>query len=197
MRESTGGDLSDTNILLVMSDEQLIASLSDVLKSCGATVHVAKNRFDAVGMYWKLYAQSIIPRAVVTKWWIAPPGSDQYKFFNSINRLEDCTALPVLKNAIKLDPSGLYIVYARSIKEARAALKENNMQAGVYVCDRAKVDAHTLAKAISNNEITARYRMQKGVTKSEIIDLSAHLETISERPTETYSRSQKSVQLAG
>lgn len=196
MNECTGGDLTDTNVLLVMSDEKLIATLSDVLKGCGATVHVAKNRFDAVGMYWKLYAQSIIPRAVVTKWWIAPPGSDQYKFFSSINRLEDCTALPVLKNAIKLDPSGLYIVYAKSIKEARAALKANDMQSGVYVCDRTKVDAHRLAQAISNNEITARYRMQKGVTKSEIIDISAHLENISERPTEVYSRTEKTVQLA-
>ena len=173
-------DLSDTHILLIMSDENLILDLTDTFADSGATVHVARNRYDAMAVYWHLFTNKIIPRAVISKWWISAPDSAQYEFLKAIGRLEDCTALPVLKNAIQLDPGGLYIVYTNHVKEAKASLKSHSLSQ-VYICDRAKVEPERLVAAVSKNEITARYRLQAGNHyKSEIIDVSSHLEEIAE-----------------
>lgn len=189
MSSTTTDDLADTSILLVMSDGALIEELSSVLKRHGASVHVAKNRFEAVGVYWKLFAENAIPRAIITKWWVSGKDSDQYKFFSQINRVEDCTALPVLKNAVELDPSGLFIVYAKSISEAKKQIKTAGLSKSVYVCDRNKVTAEKLASAVANNEIVSRYRLEKteGFT-SGVIDVSEQLEFISEHATDRISR---------
>jgi hypothetical protein len=183
---NTTSDLSDTSVLLIMSDDEVIADMTKALKDLGATVHLARNRFDAVGMYWRLYSNNIIPRAVITKWWISPPGSDQYKFFESIGRLDDCTSLPVLRNAVKLDPTSLFIIYAKSVAAAKAGLKASNLSGSVFLCDRAKISADRLARAISSSEITTRYRLQKNDSKvrtSEIIDVADVLENIAEKPS--------------
>lgn len=188
--KSVTNDLSDTSVLLIMSDDTVIAELTKALKEFGATVHLARNRFDAVGTYWKLYSNNIIPRAVITKWWISPPGSDQHEFFKSIDRLDDCTALPVLKNAVKLDPTSLFIIYAKSIAAAKAGLKASNLSSSVFLCDRTKISPERLAIAISNSEITTRYRMQKGdsrIRNSEIIDVANILENIAEQPSSLHS----------
>ena len=171
-------DLSDTHILLIMSDEHLIEELMLTFKEAGAVVHIARNRFEAMATYWSLYSNKIIPRAVISKWWIASLDSAQYAFFKSIDRLEDCTALPVLKNAIQLDPGGLFIVYTNHVKEAKTCLKANELSQ-VYICDREKVTPDRLVAAVSKNEITSRYRMQKQ-WKTEIIDVSSHLNDIAE-----------------
>ncbi len=154
--------------------------LGETFAAAGAIVHVARNRYDAMGVYWNLFNNKIIPRAVISKWWITAPDSAQFEFFKAIDRLEDCSALPVLKNAIQLDPGGLYIVYTNHVKEAKLSLKTNDLTQ-VYICDRSKIEPDRLVSAVSKNEITARYRLQAGNHyKSEIIDVSSHLEEIAE-----------------
>lgn len=187
MASETTVDLVDTSILLVMSDEQLIEELSSVLKRHGATVHIAKNRFEAVGVYWKLFSENTIPRAIISKWWINGKDSDQFRFFSQINRLDDCTALPVLKNAVELDPDGLFIVYAKSISEAKKQIKTAGLSKNVYVCDRNKITAEKLASAVANNKIISRYRLERAQDSpftSGVIDVSEQLEFISEQHTE-------------
>jgi len=191
MTSETTVDLVDTSILLVMSDSALIDELSTVLKRHGATVNVAKNRFEAVGMYWKLYADNTIPRAIITKWWIDGKDSDQFKFFSQIGRTADCTALPVLKNAVELDEEGLFIVYAKSIAEAKKQIKAAGLSKNVYVCDRNKITAEELASAVANNKIISRYRLEKSNDSpftSGVMDVSEQLEFISEHETETRFR---------
>jgi hypothetical protein len=100
--------------------------------------------------------------------------------------------LPVLKNAVELDPGGLFIVYAKSIAEAKKQIKGAGLAKNVYVCNREKITAERLASAVANNTIISRYRLERsqdGAQTSSVIDVSEQLECISEHDSGSGLRS--------
>lgn len=103
--------LSHINIILATANKEFAQRFTEEFSGrWNAIVHVAEDRFDAVGLYWNLYNNEIIPNVFVSDFWLGEPQSELYDEMDEI--LEGCTCMPVIRTIKKLDDSTACFIYS-------------------------------------------------------------------------------------
>ena len=123
-------DLKDIHILIVDSDDNDITILTEFLKSYGAICHVVKNRTEAMGRYVTLFTDKIVPRAIVTDWYINQPQSGEYNFYETINRPEANTSKRLIERFKIIDPEVDIVVYTSYVDEVPKEVEANVVRKG-------------------------------------------------------------------
>ena len=104
--------LDSVHILVVDNNDSDRFSLITLLESEGAICHVARTRTEAMGLYLALFIENIVPRAIITEWYLNAPSTKEFKFYLDINRPESNTSKTLIQRFQKLDPSVSIIVHS-------------------------------------------------------------------------------------
>jgi len=104
--------LQGIHILLVEDDEETRRQVRNELEQAGAIIHEACSRTKALGLYFELVADDIIPRAVVTDWFLHSPDSAEYRFYKLIDRPVDNTAQHLIERIRHIDPHVAIVVHS-------------------------------------------------------------------------------------
>lgn len=115
--------MSTTHVILADYNQTRRESVAQALKELDTVVHQCDNRIDAMGKYWLLYAEGILPRAVVASWLMDTPESRA--FFSAVGREVDHTSLALFANVARLDPQGILICYTDNMTEAVTELESS------------------------------------------------------------------------
>lgn len=154
------GLLHDTHILIVNSDTLKRQVLIGLLRQMGATVHHAETQLQAVGMYLRLFRSRIRPRAVITDWWMSPPGTAENEFFRRYMPQEKMdqatTSLPLLRSVSDLDPEAFVAIYTDHPGAALAGLAHHRIKADVF--DRTDLSPADFAARIACHKDIANQR---------------------------------------
>ena len=94
-------------------------------------VHKCSDRIEALGKYWLLYAEGILPRAVVASWLMDTPASRS--FFSAVGREVDHTSLALFTNVGRLDPDGILVCYTDDMPETVTELEHSSVADKVQV----------------------------------------------------------------
>lgn len=142
-------DLRDIHILVVDSDDDDIAILTGFLKSHGAICHVVKNRTEAMGRYVTLFTEKIVPRAIITDWFINQPQSGEYNFYETINRPEANTSKRLIERFKIIDPEVDIIVYTSYVDKVPKEIEAGIVRKGDSLVQ--VVDILTSSKTITKH----------------------------------------------
>lgn len=104
--------LNNIHLLIIDNVEEDRKALVEFLTEQGAVCHTASTRTEAMGKYMTLFADKIIPRAIISDWYINPPTTEEYKFYVSINRAEANTALNLVTRFQQIDPHVEIIIHS-------------------------------------------------------------------------------------
>ena len=142
------GILSDTHVLVLMDDKRLCDKLVRLFSEMGAIVHSAVSQAEAIGVYWRLFRSGIRPRVVVTSWWLAKPDSNEFKFLQLLDRVEqDGTSIDLFRNILDLDDTAFLTVYTQDAEGAVKILKKWEIKAEVF--NREVTDPAEFAAAVA------------------------------------------------
>ena len=104
--------LKDVHLLVIDNISNDRSSLVNFLEQEGAICHVAKTRVEAMGLYMALFTDNIVPRAIITEWYLNPPGSMEFEFYNKIGKSESNTAVNLIRRLRIIDPDVAIIVHS-------------------------------------------------------------------------------------
>ena len=94
-------------------------------------VHKCVDRIEALGKYWMLYSEGILPRAVVANWLMDTPESRS--FFSAVGREVDHTSMSLFTNVSRLDPDGILVCYTEDMPETVTELEHSAVADKVQV----------------------------------------------------------------
>jgi hypothetical protein len=123
--------MSQIHVILADYNYERMAEVAESLAGLGAVVHQCGNRIEAMGKYWLLYAEGILPRAVVASWLMDTP--DSRAFFSAVGREVDHTSLALFSNVCRLDPAGILICYSDDLPETVTELEHAGVADKVVV----------------------------------------------------------------
>jgi CheY-like chemotaxis protein len=104
--------LENIHLLIVDNNESDRNRLVEYLTAEGAVCHTAKTRAEALGLYLTLTLEKIVPRAVILDWYLNPPDSLEFEFYNAINRPESNNAKILIERFVAVDPAVTIIVHS-------------------------------------------------------------------------------------
>lgn len=102
--------IQDIHVLVVDPDEAERTAVASILRQAGAVVHTSCGRTEALFRYLTLFADDIIPRGIVTAWWLNVPTTAEFEFYKMIGREEDNTAVNLIRRVRVVDPDVTIIV---------------------------------------------------------------------------------------
>lgn len=105
-------NLKGIHTLVVDDCDDTRLALRQALEHEGAIVHEASTRTKALGLYFELMADDIVPRAVITDWVLHAPESAEYRFYELIGRPVDNTALHLIQRIRTVDPDVAIVVHS-------------------------------------------------------------------------------------
>lgn len=108
--------LENIHLLIVDGNEVDKQVMVPALEAEGAICHIVQNRTEALGLYLTLFTDSIVPRAVITDWYINPPSTREFKFYKAINRPEANTSKALIERFRKLDEEVEIILYTSYVE---------------------------------------------------------------------------------
>lgn len=103
-------NLCGLHLVCVDPEPACLADLIGALEQQHCTVHVARNHFQGLALYWQLYKEDKIPRALLTEWNLVPPRSREQRFYETIGRPLAGTSAHLIQRARQLDPSVAVVV---------------------------------------------------------------------------------------
>ena len=123
-------NLKGIHALVVDDCDDTRLALRQALEAEGAIVHEASTRTKALGLYFELMTDDIIPRAVITDWILHSPESAEYRFYELIGRPVDNTALHLIQRIRTVDPDVAIIVHSGFKDDIPGNLGVNVVQKG-------------------------------------------------------------------
>lgn len=125
--------MSPVHIILADYDAARRTTIAEAAVCRGVVVHQCSDRIEALGKYWILFSEGVIPRAVVASWLMDTPESRS--FFSLIGREVDHTSLSLFRNASQLDPEGILACYTDRPAETLQELSGEGLAGLVQVLD--------------------------------------------------------------
>lgn len=119
-----GHKLNDVHVLVLDDDATVRRVVAAYLKAEGAIVHQASSRIEALGLYLALMVEGLVPRAVITDWYLADPGSKVHDFYQSIGRPEDATAENFIRQLKLADPEVCIIIHSGYLADVPAGIAD-------------------------------------------------------------------------
>lgn len=153
----SGKQLDNIHLLIVDGNEVDKQVMLSALEAEGAICHVVQNRTEALGLYLTLFTDSIVPRAIITGWYINPPSTREYKFYKAINRPEANTSKALIERFRKLDKEVEVIIYTSyvddiDVEDVPVVLKGSKIQ---VLIDAIK-NSNTIIKYLSMSNDVVR-----------------------------------------
>lgn len=156
-RQQASTLLADTNILVVDDERVSRLVLTTMLESLGATVHRAKTLHEAIGLYLRLFKKRIIPRAVITDWWLQDRSSKAYEALATVDpENRHSTAIILLESIYDLDPDAFVMVYTTDNQTAQGVMDAHNWPAEVI--DKGAMRPNEIAGHIACHDQIDRQR---------------------------------------
>lgn len=147
--------MNQVHVILADYDAERLEKVAGSLAKTGATVHRCRDRIEAMGKYWLLYAEGILPRAVVASWLMDTPESRA--FFSAVGREVDHTSLALFVNVSRLDPAGILVCYTCNMPETVTELENSSASDKVMVvrAEDAEVEVARLIETDRRSQLPA------------------------------------------
>ena len=123
--------LNVIHVILADYDTDRRDLVAEGMLSPDILVHKCSDRIEALGKYWMLYAEGILPRAVVANWLMDT--HESRSFFSAVGREVDHTSLALFVNVAKLDPHGILVCYTDDMAETVTELEHSEVADKVQV----------------------------------------------------------------
>lgn len=103
--------LAGSHVLVVSDSPEDLQRVQEALQGKGVMVHTATSRMEAFGLLVQLFAQQIIPRALITDWMLNLPDSKDYEFYQVIDKPQENTAQTLIKHVRAYDDQIAIMVF--------------------------------------------------------------------------------------
>lgn len=169
--------LDDTHVLVV-DDSKQRELLIQMFTALSANVHHAETQMQAVGMYFRLFRQRCIPRAVVCDWYLNPPDSAEHQFMkkymsDEVQRATTCVVL--LENILDLEPNAFISIYTEAVDEAREQILRRGWNVTVY--DKKTLPVVEFVSRIAEHQTIAQQRVERSQIAHHLRDLQTKMES--------------------
>lgn len=156
---SYSNPLENIHILIIDNNDTDRGLLTAFLEEKGAKCHPVKNRTEAMGLYVTLFTDNIIPRAIITEWYINPPKSDEHNFYVAIDRPEINTSQRLIERFKIIDPDVDVVIYTSYVD------KVNTEDIPVI---RKGDDLNKILKILDQSKTVTRYRLTK-ISSNDVV----------------------------